>query len=389
MTKTNNTPLYILLLLWFAGILAAGQFAKISVSFDTIREIYPSGGSAVGFLVSLISLIGMLFGLFTGMFVAKIGGRKMILFALILGGLMSIYQTSLPAIELFLMSRFIEGISHVAIVVAAPSMLAQMANPKYRNTILALWSTIFAMSFALFSWVLMPLLKNDIIALFWLHGLMMVALFVVFLLVLKPAGLKKNGARFSMAEIIDRHRAVYRSATLSAPALGWFFYTVTFVAFVTVLPDFMPKYERDFLGGILPLSAMTISLTLGVILLARISALNVVKLGFSIGIIGVLGFAFDILPLYSIILGFGAMGLVQAGSFSLVPQLNPEASDQALANGAMAQCGNAGNTVGTPLLLILVGSFGKVGLISFALLAFAGGIVVHLWCARRRLKALS
>ncbi len=81
---------------------------------------------------------------------------------------------------------------------------------------------------------------------------------------------------------------------------------------------------------------------------------------------------------------FACLGLVQAASFAAVPELLDQAEDQARANGAMAQMGNLGNSIGTPLLLLAMLSLGLWGFVLFAVMAYSIGIALHLWCAARR-----
>jgi len=80
----------------------------------------------------------------------------------------------------------------------------------------------------------------------------------------------------------------------------------------------------------------------------------------------------------------GAMGLVQGASFAAVPQLNGTPAHQAQANGAMAQMGNLGNTLGTPVMALVLGGLGYAALPVVAGAAFICGAVVHVVLALRR-----
>ena len=84
-------------------------------------------------------------------------------------------------------------------------------------------------------------------------------------------------------------------------------------------------------------------------------------------------------------LALGAtLGLVQGSGFSVVPQLNQTLDDRALANGGMAQAGNLGNTVGTPLMVGVIAVAGYGGLMIMLCLLFLAGAGVHLALQRRR-----
>lgn len=50
------------ILLWLAGLGAATQFAKIAVAFDAVGALYPGYGDAIGWLLSITSLMGAVLG---------------------------------------------------------------------------------------------------------------------------------------------------------------------------------------------------------------------------------------------------------------------------------------------------------------------------------------
>lgn len=72
MENRENTSFALVIVLWAAGLGAAGQFAKISVIFPTIQQVYSGAGPSLGFLVSLISFLGIALGLSAGLIVARI-----------------------------------------------------------------------------------------------------------------------------------------------------------------------------------------------------------------------------------------------------------------------------------------------------------------------------
>ena len=81
---------------------------------------------------------------------------------------------------------------------------------------------------------------------------------------------------------------------------------------------------------------------------------------------------------------FAALGLVQGASVAAIPELNPIASQQALAYGAFAQAGNIGNLCGTPLLLMLFNNGGILPMITLVVICYGLGITMHWMFAKRR-----
>ena len=343
--KPARTPFFRISLLFLAGLCAAGQFAKISIVFADIRTLYPEMGDAVGYLVSLLSLLGVLLGLFAGLVVARIGFRRVLLGALAAGAAISLYQASLPPFPLMLLSRAVEGAAHLAIVVAAPTLIAALAEPRHQPLVMTLWSTVFGVTFALTAWLGVPLVAaHGLSALFLAHaGLLALAAILLFALLPRDRIVPRGKTVLTFAEIVRRHVEVYRSPFLAAPAAGFVFYALTYVALMTVLSDYIDPAWRALTLSAMPLASTATSLLAGATLLRRLSAVTVVVAGFVSGaVITLFLIALPGNPLLCILL-FIALGLMQGASFAVIPELNTGAENQALANGAIAQAGNIGN----------------------------------------------
>ncbi|MEO1313550.1 MAG: MFS transporter, partial [Pseudomonadota bacterium] len=142
----------LVLILWLVGLGAAAQFAKFAVPFGAVRLHYPHAGADIGWLLTLISALGAVLGMTAGVLVARIGLGRAVVMALLLGGGISLWQAMLPAFPIMVASRVIEGISHLFIVVAAPTLIAQVTSGRFRGIGMTLWSTFFGVSFAFVAW---------------------------------------------------------------------------------------------------------------------------------------------------------------------------------------------------------------------------------------------
>ena len=383
----NLKSLSIVLILWFAGLCSAAQFSKVGHILLELQVLYPNADSSLGFLVSLISLVGALLGLTAGVLVARLGSRNILLAGLALGCLVSLVQSFHLPLGVFLLSRAIEGASHLAIVVAAPTLMALHSSDKMRSAAMTLWGTFFGVSFAITAWLGLPLVANHgVNALFFAHGIFMgiTTLLVFWVLPKTNSHLTKPTEPFSFSLIIKRHKDSWSSPSIAAPAAGWLFYATTFAAMLAILPTLFPADDRSFVSTTLPLMSIFTSMTIGILLLRIFSAVQVLFIGFSAAI----GFAmlyvfFSDVPVFALLL-FASLGLVQGASFASIPQLNPSAYKQALANGAFAQAGNIGNLWGTPLLLLLVNLYGISGMIFAVIGCYVLAIAVHLFFANKR-----
>ncbi len=375
----------LVLLLWAAGLGAAAQFGKISILYDALRATYGGNGEvALGLVVSIVGMVGLIFGTTAGLLVARIGPRRAIVAALAAGAAMSALQSLMPAYPLMLASRIIEGASHLAIVVVGPTMIAALAPDARRPLAMTLWSSFFGVTYTILA-LIGPHLGPT--SLFLGHAAYMAALAAILALTLPP---DPRGTALPMGNLLRQHAQIYLSPRLSAPAMGFCCYTFLYVAVLTLLPPATPETHRALIAAGMPLVSIAVSLTLGVQLLKRMSAVRIVQIGYALAVPGVL-----ILWLCwgqgagMVAGGFllsAALGIVQGASFAAIPELNATAEDRARAAGAVAQLGNLGTTTGTPVLAALLASAGPAGLTVAAVVLCAFGLAVHALQKARRAR---
>lgn len=372
-------------LIWLAGLGAAAQYGKVSVTFAVLADLYPEGGALIGFALSLVGFVGIALGVVAGFLGTWIGMRRCLIGGLGFGALLSFVQASGLPLEAFLASRVLEGLSHLAIVVAAPTLIARIAPDRWRGFAMTLWGTFFGVAFSLLVWLGLPLVDvAGLGALFLAHGIWMAVFALILVFVRLPAGEETKPQAFDLKDIAALHLAIYRSPFLSAAAVGWLFYTFCFVSLLTLLPPEIPAAWRAFTVGMMPLMSIVGSLTLGVWLLRYMDAVGVTVIGFVSTALVVLGlWLLPDAPALCLALGF-TLGLVQGAGFTMVPQLNAAEADRAAANGAMAQTGNLGNTLGTPVMLAVGTVAGYGGMMALALAMLLLGAIAHLALQRMR-----
>jgi MFS family permease len=382
-------PLLLTLTLYLAGLGAAGQFSKLAVSFVTLTQVYSGKSEAVlGLAVSLISLVGLILGLVAGIVVSRIGARRALVAALALGAVMSFWQATLPDLSVLMLSLVLEGASHLLIVVAAPTLIAEAVPDQYRPAALTLWSTFFGVAFALTAiiapWVIA---HGGLSLLIGAHGVWMAVACAAILLVLPhPVIPPAPAARIS---VLRRHLTAYATPGIATPALAWLCYTLTFVSVLTALPLLTGGAAPTWLAAIAPLVSIAVALTVGVAILSRHPAQPVVTLGFALcaGVaVAILGVGFTTVTVLAL---FASMALVQSAGFAVVPQINADAQSRAMANGALAQMGNLGNLSGTPLLIALYQGAPLFGPFLFLITAYGGGVMITWVLGRRAVAAMA
>lgn len=377
----------LVVLLWCAGLGAAAQFGKISILYEPLRATYGGHGDvALGLVVSIVGMVGLIFGTTAGLLVARIGPRRAIVAALAAGAAMSALQTLMPAYPVMLASRIVEGASHLAIVVVGPTMIATLAPENHRALAMTLWSSFFGVTYAVLALIGPHATPTGM---FLGHAGYMAALAVILTLTL-PTDPRQTVA--PLRNLLKQHAEIYASPRLAAPAMGFCCYTFLYVAILTLVPPETPTAQRALIAAGMPLVSITVSLTLGVRLLRRMSAVRLVQLGYVAAIPGCLIlWAFWGQGAGMVVGGFllsGALGIVQGASFASIPELNSTAEGRARAAGAVAQLGNLGTTTGTPALAALMASTGPSGLAIAAVTLCGAGIAIHaLHRARREIIA--
>lgn len=350
-----------ILLLWCAGLMAAAQFAKIAVPFPEVAALFPVADAQAGLLLSSVSLIGAVLGLWSGSLVMRLGPSRSLFCGLLLGGLLSLAQAAPLPFGWMLASRIAEGAAHLFIIVTAPVLIARIAPPRLRATSMAFWSTFFSATFAIVAWVGLPYVaQNGARSLFLVHGITTLLVLLALALVLKR-DCRWQSAVEDQSEKSKRpadRGGLGRKARISVPGIGWFLYTFTFVAVVAMLPAILPPEIRTGTTSILPLLGIAVSLTLGPVMLRFVSGLWVASFGFALATFAIAAAGLGAGLVFCVFVVFSAFGFIQCGSFAAVPELNESAGDQALAHGIIAQAGNLGNLIGTPILLALADMWG-------------------------------
>lgn len=374
--------------IWFAGLCAAGQFAKMAVVFDSLAARWPEAGAALGLVVSIVGVVGVIFGTTAGLAVARLGARRMVIAALVAGAALSAVQMLALPFGLMLATRAAEGFAHLAIVVAGPVLMAASAAPKDQPAAMTLWSTFFGLTFTLMALIGLPFARAWGNAALWgVHGALMLTAAVLIWRVL-PAEAPRQGARFSLRATLTDHREIYRSPRLAAPALGFVFYTMIYVAALTLVPGLMAPRFHALAASAMPLVSIAASLLIGVRLTAKFGAVRTVQAGYALGVGAVLLWLVSggVVQLGAALLLSAALGLAQGASFAAIPELIADAPGRAKAAGAIAQLGNVGTTLGTPILLALSKHLGAPALTLFALPLCLAGIATHGWLAARRAR---
>ena len=376
-------------LLWLCGLAAAMQFAKVSLGFDGLLDFYGITPVQLGWSLSIVGMSGLLFGVTAGLFAHAVGFRRLLLMGLGLGAVLSLLQTLMLPYPLFFITRLLEGVSHLIIIVIAPILITANSAPQHRSITIDLWSTFFGAAFALTS-----LCAPSIMAHFGVHGMLLAqAMFISMMWLLVWLTLQtdeqEQGVRHlpKISTLFRQNIEVYQQVKAILPGLSFMCYTATSVSLMTFIPKFAGD-DRVWLTPLLPVLSIMGTFSAGWLAQSLIPPFRLLGCAFFgvavAGAVFFMGVQVGIgVPAFALVLMFVG-GMSGGASFALIPYLSHDKWFQVRANGALAQLANVGSTIGPPLFAGAVSGFGVQGL-AFPLMCFALLGVAVVVCAVRYL----
>lgn len=354
LTQKTNWPL--ILTLWLAGMSAAMQFSQVSVTFATLQAHYGISESAMSWLLSITSLFGVVFAACAGLFIQRWGYKHILLMALFLGGALSLVESTLPPLRVMFALRVLEGISHLAIVVTAPTLMAAASAPRHRSLVMSLWGTFFGMAFALTN-AFAPwwLARFEVSGLFFAHGALMLFMGVFFALKLDRNLIVTTPEPIHVRRMLQLHVEIYGKLRTALPSLMFMCYTTLFVALLTLLPQL--GAPAPWVSVAMPLFTLAGAFVAGLIVQYRATPPQMVRAAFGLTLAAILllivaNFAQMDLSVFKIAIFFG-LGLQQGSIYGMIPYLTHQPLQQSQSIAAIAQLGNLGAIMGPPLLTFM------------------------------------
>lgn len=386
-----DRPWFRILTLWLLGILAAAQFAKMSIIAPILRTQLGLSLSQLGWLISLLEVGGGLFGLISGLTLARYGVRRFLLIGLVILSAMSLVEALTAAPFILFAARAIEGIGYVLVIIAAPTAIAATPDDGVRGRALALWSTFVPVGIAVggaVTGLAVGMLGARGVMLFW----------AVVLAAAVPVT-----RRFAVADT-QRSRIRFPAAAAWVSTFGFGLYTI----FISVLTMLLPSFLIDRSGATVAEAAMVTALaslgalpgTAVAIWLMREKSLDRRRtvLCSTLALIATVPLVlFLYQDMTTTLPGAGTIAVLAVTISGLAPPLlfarlptlagatSPDDPRIATANGLITQFGAGGALVGPPLGGLIVGIWGwsALGVVTAALVvAMLVTIVAAEWIGR-------
>jgi predicted MFS family arabinose efflux permease len=385
----EKTNWFIVIILWLAGIAAAMQFAKFSFAFDYLKSQYNISHFWMGLSLSVVGLISLIFGITISIYSSKIRQNKILLISLLLGIFISFIQALNPVFPIVFISRILEGISHLGIVVSAPIIIILLSSEKHHSIVMGLWSSFFGIAFAVMAWAGKPIMElYSVSGLFLFHAILLFIIFLFLFFAIRKINIPHN--ENNRISFLTAHIKVYSNWRTVSPGILFFFHTFMYIALLTFLPRLSENENtKNLLLVALPLISIIGTMIAGLIsqyfvspaklsVAAYISLLvliSVVKLLFNNNALFIA--ASMVLILFS--------GIIQGSVFSLIPNISLTTEDQTNANGAVTQLGNLGSTLGPPVFSYFL-TLGRNSLVIIVMLLSILGAISGVYIMKKQDK---
>lgn len=353
-----------------AGVVAALHVAKLPPALPVLQQDMGVSLLQAGFLLSLVQLAGMTLGLPAGLLIQRWGPRRSVLTGLLLLAGASALGGAAQSATALLLSRALEGLGFLCVVLPAPGLLRVLVPPGQLSRVLGGWGAYMPLGAAL------ALLAGPaVMALadaawgwrLWWWGLSALAVLLALLVFVRvPADLPASGlpADPQQATATSAHwrnllELTLRSRGAWAVALSFAMYSGQWMAVVGFLPSIYAQ------AGLTPAAtAWLTALAAGVNIIGNLAAgrllhrgvapVALLATGFVAMALGT-GVAFGVdgsprLQYFAVLVFSSVGGLIPGTLFSLAVRLAPGAQAVPTTVGWVQQWSAVGQFCGPPLV---------------------------------------
>ena len=354
------------------GWLAAAQVGKVAPALSLLSQDFNLSMVEAGWVASMIAGVAAAMGIFCGLVSSLLGYGRSLMLGLALIALGSLLATAVPNVGWLLVTRFMEALGFVTVVVAAPSLLAVvLANtPVWRQRALVVWGTYMPVGIAAMM-VVAPFLMEVVgwRGLWILNVLMCCVLMLIafwwraLLASVNPRGALNSGT-LNIRVLADGLR-------MTGPwlmGLSFGCYTSIWFMLVTWLPSFAVSHMGYSLSAAIWLTGAAVGLNivgnLSAQLFSRVGAPRWSVLAGVQLLIGSFGWVVfssgftDLERSAAAILACGLAGALPATVFSAIPFHARRPEQVAVGNGIVMQLGSLGTFVGPPAIALAVTHMG-------------------------------
>ena len=361
-------------LLYAIGVVAAGQLGIVPPLVPALQRDLGLSLAGAGMAVSIVTLVGALFGLLAGGWSERIGHARALRIGILVMASAAALCAAAENAATLLAARALAGIGYLLVVVAAPSLMAGTAEPRHHPFALSLWGTFVPAGIALAGAVTATVAGR----LDWrtIFAVDVVLLALALALIVAIAAVPQVGAPTQA-----RRGAAIGPLRAAVPlSVAFFCFALLFLALAGLLPAYLIERRglaAEHAGRVVAIAtafAIAGSLWAGWMMRrgtppGRLAAIGLI----ASTAVAALSFSATA-PVPLVVAGFAVSfalgGLVTAAAFASVPLIARDARAIGPINGLLAQAGSLGSLAGPPVLALWIGWAGW-GLAPVLLLAVA------------------
>lgn len=369
MTTEPRTRWGTVVIAFAAGVIAAGHIGKLPPALPMLRAELGLDLVAASWVASVFSTTGMVVAVVLGATADRVGHWRLSIIGMALLTAGGVGGSLTGGVVALLVSRFVEGIGFLAVVVAAPSLIAHATHGRDRQLALGFWAGFMPIGVTVMILVAPATLEQAGWQGLWL---LVAGLTGVWLGVMATAARRAPPP----ATAADGAEPVWRNIRLGVSRPGPWLVAACFVlyasqlyAIITWLPTFMIEERAMAPGTAATLTALVVAAN-GMFsflaawflhrgtppwLLIAVSAgvMTLAALGtFSAGVPDLARYAFCLL-----LAGVG--GVVAAAAFAAAPSFAPSPAQVGTVNGIVVQASNLAQFLGPLVLAAMVSAFGR------------------------------
>jgi len=378
-------------LLLACGIGAAMQVGKVPPALGYIQRDLHLGLVLGAWVISMFSVVGAALGCLAGSIVDRIGPDRAAT-----GGLLCVAAASLAGSFVLLpwqllLSRAVEGMAFVMVVVAVPSLLVASASRSDQRFVPALWGIYMPTGMAISLASAPTVLHAHGWRVLWqIDAAVLLGLGLTLLLVPSPTVTMRGRVLPGLAELI-------RSIGHPGPvllAVIFAFYTVQYMAVMGFLPTLLQAQGTSaqaagLLSALAVLANAAGNLAAGALIARGAMPRRLIASACLVMLVAAAGIYLQALPAtlrYLLVVTLAAGGgLIPASIFALVPRVAQDRQSTATTMGFVVQFSHLGQLAGPPAVAAVAAAAGGFQLSALVLIPAAlGG-----WFAARGLRGVS
>jgi MFS family permease len=342
-------------LLYAIGVLAAGQLGIVPPLVPALQRDLGLSLAGAGMTVSIVTLVGALFGLPAGGWSERVGHARALRIGILVMAAAAALCAAADDANTLLAARGLAGAGYLLVVVACPSLMVGTAEPRHHALALSLWGTFVPAGIAAAGIAAAAFADGA----GWRIIFAVDAVLLALALIVAIVGIAAVRTPLHAARRLSI--GVLRAAAPVSVAL--FCFALIFLA----LAGLLPAWLVDSRGLSAADAGRIVALTSACGILGSLFAGWLMRRGTSPGrlaalgliataVISALSFSATSVPLAvaGFALSFAVGGLLPAAVFASVPLVATDKRAIGPVNGLLAQTGSLGSLAGPPALALWV-----------------------------------